>query len=95
MIEVKYNMGTEKSPRWGLFRHCNDGKKRYWLTIRGLSGARGFTPFCVCPIDMWSKLQKAAIEQGFEASSFVTTKPEKKRSNSRSAPRKNPGISIF
>ncbi len=94
-IEVKYNVGSEKNPRWGLYRFCIDGKKKYWLTVRGLAGAGGFTPFCVCPIEMWSKLQKAAIEQGFAASSFETPKPEKKRSNRRFAPRKNPGISIF
>lgn len=95
MIEVEYNTGTEKNPRWGLYRFCRDGKKKYWLTVRGLAGTSGLTPFCVCPSDMWSLLQKAAIEQGFSVSSFATPKPEKKRSNGRSAARKNPGISIF
>ena len=95
MIEVKYNSGTESHPRWGLYRFCNEKGKRYWLTIRGLSRASGLTPYCVVPISMWSDLQKAAIEQGIDPSSFRTPKVEKKATKRRSAPRKNPGISIF
>ena len=95
MIEVKYNSGTEDSPRWGIYRFCNEKGKKYWLTIRGLSRASGLMPYCVCPISMWSDLQKAAIEQGIDPLVFRTPKPEKKASKKRSVSRKNVGISIF
>ena len=86
MIEVEYDGNT--------YAFCNNGKKGYWIGIKGKRNAMFPGEYCSVPLAFCPALLEKAVSDGHERKMFYSSKKNKKKSATRQT-KKDSGIKIF